>query len=522
MKTVPPLSVVTTSLPQTNKAGQSTAPLAGEGKALAPLSHGQILRATVVSTEPNNQYTLESGTTRHLVHSKVPLTSGQSIDLQVVSSGPQIKLQMIPETVSQLFGRSLASSGNNQDLSSFFSLLRQTGTEQLPNLSSAALKSLQEFSQLQQQSLPGSAASPTAQVNIQGPSASQLDFGQKVLSHILNQLGEQISNLPSTGKEQTASSTLKTAFQDIALLFQQRGQLTPATQSQVNNLAQEKQQIFELLSVLQQNGKDGAKSDALINRLLQTFQVQPQTLTNAATSQNSLNTLKAGFSDLLFLLKGPQGVLQLLSNNSMQSGLLTQSNLESMLSSSSTTATAASEEGDQLQQLIHSLGLDLEGKLAAGNVKDAGNTVKSGLMELVQNFLGQNKLAEGGKQALSTIEFYQLTQLQLERQDSLVLPIPLPFLEQGYLVIDDYKKQFDGEDGDKESLTHFSLYLKLEPLGNLKIDFLYSGEGVYIRFNSDSKEISDFLADFKTELSDSISNTVVQGVSFGEGGGKIR
>ena len=63
---------------------------------------------------------------------------------------------------------------------------------------------------------------------------------------------------------------------------------------------------------------------------------------------------------------------------------------------------------------------------------------------------------------------------------------------------------------------HFSLFLKLSPLGNLRIDFLASGDGIYIRFNSESKEVSNFLATFKDELNNAITDTLVHGVSFSE------
>ena len=137
-------------------------------------------------------------------------------------------------------------------------------------------------------------------------------------------------------------------------------------------------------------------------------------------------------------------------------------------------------------------------------------------MELVQNFAAQSKLVESGKHALNTLEFFQLAQLQTVRQDALVVPLPLPFLEQGYLFVEDYKDQAGKDGGDREMPKHFSLFLKLSPLGNLKIDFLSSGEGVYIRFNSESKEVSDFLASFKDELNNAITDTVVHGVSFTE------
>ncbi len=189
-----------------------------------------------------------------------------------------------------------------------------------------------------------------------------------------------------------------------------------------------------------------------------------------------------------------------------------------MLASQGGAGGSANQGGQLLQQLVDKLGLNLESMLAAGNREEAVKTVKFALMELVQNFAAQNKLAESGKHALNTLEFFQLTQLQAVRHDALVVPLPLPFLEQGYLLVEDYKDQSGKDGGDREMPKHFSLFLKLAPLGNLKIDFLSSGDGLYIRFNSESKEVSDFLASFKDELNNAITDTLVHGVSFAEKG----
>lgn len=510
MKTVPPLTIINTSISQSNQTGQTAIPQKIEGNSFIQLSQGQLLRAIVVSAEPNNQFTLETGGSRFLVQSKVPLTTGQSLDLQVVSSGTKPELQILPDSVNQFFGRSLASNANSLDLTSFFNVLRQSGKEQLANVNDTSLKILQQFSQLQQQNVqPQSAISQRVE---------QYDSGQKLLNTMFSQLEQQVSRSSVSTGEQAMISTIKTALQDIALLFQDKAQISPATQVKVDNLPPAKQQVFEILSQFQPSIKQGTPSDALVNRLFQTLQLQPGSFSTPSSTINNLNSLQSGLSDLVFLLKAPDTLLQLFSAQSLSSGLLTKGQVESIINGSISSATSGTKEGGQLQQLVHSLGLNFEGQLTAGDVKGATNTVKSALLELVQNFMGQNKLTETGSQTLKTIEFYQLMQLQMERQDTLVLPLPAPFLEQGYLVIEDYKNQLAEKDGEQKTLNHFSLYLKLSPIGNLKIDFLYSGDGVYLRFNSDSKQISDFLSGFKKELSESISNSVVQSISFSEGG----
>lgn len=515
IKILPPLSVINRPVSTGTQTGAGPKP-AATGAELPAFSQGQTLRAIVVAENAGNQFTLETGGSRFMVHSRIPFSPGQSLNLQVLSTDPKIELQITDDTVGRFFNRSLAATGNNRDLASFFTLLQQVTPSQLPNLSGSSLQTLQQFALLQQQNVPGREVS-AAQRGPTGQTSSAHDYGPKFLQQIFAQLGAQIENLFAEGKDQAVLASVKTALQDIALLFQGKGQLPRAALSQLDQLAPSNKLLFEIISSLQQNSNAGQEAkEAVFNQLFQHLQLPPANPFNAANSTNSLNTLKSGFAELFFLLKSPENLLQLFSTNSLQSGLLTPSRAEAILSSQGRGVGSENKGGELLQQLVNKLGLKLESMLAAGNREDATKTVKFALMELVQNVAEQSKLAESGKHALNTLEFFQLAQLQTVRQDALVVPLPLPFLEQGYLLVEDYKDQSGKNGKEREMPKHFSLFLKLSPLGNLRIDFLSSGDGVYIRFNSESKEVSDFLATFKDELNNAITDTLVHGVSFTE------
>lgn len=510
MKTLPPLSVITRPVSSGTQTGLGPKPVAA-GLELPVFSPGQTLRAVVVAENAANQFILETGGSRFAVQSKVPLSPGQALNLQVLSTDPKIELQMTEDTASRYFSRSLASTGSNQDLSSFFTLLRQVAPSQLPNLSASSLQALQQFAHLQQQNVD------SAQQPATGQTLSPGDYGPKLVQGIFAQLGEQMAGLFAAGKDQAVPGAVKAALSDIALLFQGKGQLSQAAASQLDQLTPQARQIFESISLLQQNSNAGqGAKEAVFNQLLHNLQLQPESAWSVANSAPALGSLKSGLAELFFLLKGPENLLQLFSTGSLRSGLLTQAQAEAILAPQAGAAGAGKTGGELLQQLVVRLGLNLEGMLAAGNRQDAVQTVKFALMELVQNMAGESKLAESGRQTLNTLEFFQLTQLQTARQDALVVPLPLPFLDQGYLVVEDYKDQSGKGGGDREMPKHFSLFLKLRPLGNLKIEFVFGGDGLYIRFNSESKEVSDFLAAFKDELKSAITDTLVHGVSFSE------
>ncbi len=500
MKTLPPLSAINRPISTGIQTGAGPKPVITEPDFPA-ISQGQTLRAVVVAANAGNQFTLETGGSRFVVQSRVPLSLGQSLNLQVLSTNPKIELQITEDTLSRFFNRSLASTGNSQDFTSFFTLLQEVTPPQVPNLSDSSFQTLQQFALLQQSATGHMSAS---------------DYGPKLLQQIFAQLGAQIENLFAEGKDQAVLASVKSAVEDIALLFQGKDQLSQTALSQIGQLTAANKQLFDSISSLQQNSNAGqGAKEAIFNQLFQQVQLQTDTPLTAA---NALNTLKSGLAELAFFLKEPEGLLQLFSTGSLQSGLLTQSQTEAITSSQGGAGSTENKGGKLLQQLVNKIGLNLESMLAVGNKEEAVKTVKFALMELVQNLAEQSHLAENGKHALNALEFFQLTQLQAARQGALVVPLPLPFLEQGYLVIEDYKDQSGKDWKEGEMPKHFSLFLKLAPLGNLKIDFLASGDGVYIRFNCESKEVANFLATFKDQLDNALTDTIVHGVSFTENG----
>lgn len=170
------------------------------------------------------------------------------------------------------------------------------------------------------------------------------------------------------------------------------------------------------------------------------------------------------------------------------------------------------EGGDILRQMLNSLGLYLEARLSRGE-QDKGASLKSALLEVLHHFKESDKSGENGKTLLSTIESFQLSQLRLEQDKTLLLPLPYPFLDQGYLLIDQNQGQETGDQQEKKQL-HFSLHLALTGLGNLQIEFLQTDDGLWIRFNCDSQEKADFVSNFGDDLKEQLADIPVQGLLF--------
>ncbi len=170
------------------------------------------------------------------------------------------------------------------------------------------------------------------------------------------------------------------------------------------------------------------------------------------------------------------------------------------------------EGGFNLQRLLDRLGLSLESLLAGGNQKAATQSLKAALLEIATLMKDGGEIADATNKLLGTLELYQLAQLRLASENLLIFPLPLPFLDNGYLLVE--KDENDSNDETDNQPLRFSLHLSLEPLGNVEIIFLHTEDGLYIRFACESKEKQEFTSAYQDELKEMISSTDVLGLSF--------
>ncbi len=171
------------------------------------------------------------------------------------------------------------------------------------------------------------------------------------------------------------------------------------------------------------------------------------------------------------------------------------------------------EGGLVLKQLIDSLGLNLEQLLARGDKNSAVVTLKAALLEIAHNFSNASNIAETTNKILATLELFQLTQLQVGGETQLILPLPLPFIEQGYLIVEGDDKTADQKENIRTE-NRFSLHLSVSELGNMQIDFLQNQEGLFIRFRAGNQQKSDYLESFSEDLKKAISDVPLIGLSF--------
>jgi hypothetical protein len=171
------------------------------------------------------------------------------------------------------------------------------------------------------------------------------------------------------------------------------------------------------------------------------------------------------------------------------------------------------ESGEALRRMLEGIGLQVEAKLGQDLQAESRHSLKSALLEVMQQASESEPIQEAGKSLLSAIESFQLSQLRLEQDKTLILPLPFPFLDQGYLLIDTKQEQ-NPEAQESRKQMRFSLHLALTGLGNLHIDFLQTDDGLWMRFNCDSQEKAAFVAQFSDDLKEQLADIPLQGLSF--------
>lgn len=177
------------------------------------------------------------------------------------------------------------------------------------------------------------------------------------------------------------------------------------------------------------------------------------------------------------------------------------------------TPLEGDESGAILKQLIDRLGLSLEKILSLGDKESANNTLKAALLELGQSFKGADTIAELTSRTLSTLELFQLAQVHLDGDRQFLFPLPLPNIEQGFLLIENNRQPDQSGDYANDEMR-FSLHLTMSDIGHLRVDFYHSKEGLYVRFHTESQEKTDFVSQYSDELKSAISEAPLLSLTF--------
>lgn len=411
----------------------AAAPLAvnREGRELE-LRPEQVVRASVVEGG-QEKVLLDMGQQRILAESRVPLRTGQTLNLQVLQTAPQLQLRLLDTPLNERIGHALHLLSGKFDV---LSLLTQLSPGRPPQ-------------------------TPRAQGSAGPAMAIPLQSGAPAT--------------PSLPAPATPTPTL------VA---------TPAPPG---------------MAAAASSGAMVATGPPATAGPASTGQPAPPGSTPPATGQ-----VPAPYRAAL-----PEPGRQPEPPLAPLAGQLSQSSRETLQAFKSVLSDPALVfDGAQLRQVLKHLGLHMEARLAAGQGAEAAETLKSALLD------ARSLLETGGVKStqvehlLQNLELHQLFNLRLAQEGAMLWPLPLAFLEQGYLVVEERSQQ---RGGDQDPPWQLALHLSLKALGDLRIEFLHEPQGLFLRFVCDSQEKTAFFAGFADELRQQITSVPLAGLSFSQG-----
>ncbi|WP_305046388.1 hypothetical protein [Geoalkalibacter sp.] len=442
----------------------------------------QMIRATV-EEGGQEKALLQFGERKLWVESRVPLRAGERLNLQVIETHPELKLRILDSGLLERLGRSLHLLGNRLDVARLAAALGSAsagkpeavlaqladhlGRDGAKPLPSGALSSLaaQLGLALERQLLSGQA--PQAQGSLKSTLLElqgQLLRQQGELKAHLQPLFAELARLPrllATGAGASAAALGEGGGQVVdALLTLAR--LQPAAAGQAEATAALKVLEQGLAKVLAPFAEDTAEALARVRQVLAEL---PALLLNPAAEATLVRQFDAGQGELLATL------LRLMRR--------------------------------EPQRLLGTEGEALAGKLAALLEKEALG--------------GLSRALDKSGDALQHLELWQMCRARLGEIGVDFLPLPLSFLEQGYLVA---RRQGEASDQGAQSARaahSLTLFLELEGLGPLQIDCLYQDAGLYLRFFCRDREVAGFLAGGREELAQALGEDTLRGAAFAAG-----
>lgn len=446
-----------------------------------PFNQGQLLQGVISAKSGPNQFTIEIDGRQIQAESTAQLQVGQKLSLQVAALTPQVELHIVnSNTVNRLIGNTIHLIGQQAATFPVLADLAEI-SGQMPQLSTHSKETLRFYADSIAVRSPVAAQPPiqpslTVQLlnraaeAFAAPKDSDTGAQYKEISNLLQQLAQTASLSPETAER---ADSLAVIFSQAASLEASTGPLQAGMGSTAPGSADDTINLLNQLGKLHQNNP---QVQDLIGRLM------PLLTENASfPATHPLQQLVALLAKLDTELVAPQPL-----------------------------------QGPQLREVVERLGINMEQLLANNSREKAVQTLKHALLELAQQLPAGDKSSLQADQIVKSMELYHLLQVRLAGESLIFMPLPLSFLDQGYLLIDADRSKNDQEkhDPSEKPLQHFELHLQLEGLGNLQIDFREKDGGVTLKFTAADAERAKFLAGFRGELDRWLTAANLESVQF--------
>nr|WP_320009557.1 hypothetical protein [uncultured Desulfobulbus sp.] len=437
---------------------------------------GQLVQASVGSKDAStNVLTLHIGEKHIPVETIANFKPGQNLTLEVTALTPQLQLKVADQNQINELNQRIASSlhtilRQGESLSELANLTQHT---QLPQLSTDSQQVLQQLQihLLSDKPTPSGLASIITQIAslLSEAEATSTSSQNQTIGALLGAI-QALPEAPLVTRQEAAA---------LAKIFIPTGADNGSPGMQGNL---ESSILFS---------KQGAASLAQNDAMRQLLSL-PEALQTALRPLVELYTSGKNFSQPLvqltfFLLQAAQ---------------------------THTHHAPPPVTGQQLQQSLELLGTNMERLLSQGKSQEAAHTLKFALLELTSQSPAPS-LQQTVDEALHTIQFSQLVQMRLGFESIFFMPLPFPFLQSGFLLIDHKNQKDRQENQQKNRQQHeLSLYLQLEGLGNLNITVHQEDNKINLTFYSQDASRAQFIGYHKQELTTLLSTGTLYSAQF--------
>ena len=443
---------------------------------------GQLLQGSVSAKNAPGQFTIDINGQQILAESTAQLSVGQKLDLQVAALAPRIELRIVDNPITRFLGSAIHQLSEQAE--SFPALAALAAkADQLALLNPSSRETLQRYAEALA-SLPQS----IPQANTSSAAAANNALLDKALALVLNPVGNQ-----------------------TALIQQEIGALLSEL-SLSAQLPPEKQQLAQGLAQFFANSAFSGQPAAELQQAGIPFP-------NLAISQQEATQLLARIAQMFPGQPGPQNLAAAFIASLLQpTGSSPLTPLQSLFAFLAQTTPAPAPpaviHGQTLQEIMNRLGTNMERLFAEGKPEEAAKTLKYALLDLHQQLPANEKTGHKADQLVQTIESYQLLQLRLASESLVFLPLPLPFLKQGYLLINPEQTKQQADQQEDSPAATYELHVQLEGLGNISVTFDQRQEGLSLKFMAEDAGRARFLAGFRDELSQQITAAPLTSVQF--------
>ncbi|MBW2186989.1 MAG: flagellar hook-length control protein FliK [Deltaproteobacteria bacterium] len=434
----------------------------------------QVIQATVVSTTAD-QAVLDFGKHTITANTQQPLATGQKLNLQVVTTEPQLQFQVVDGKGDPSLLRLLHLFDHRSELGSQLSKLLLQRPSPAGSASSA-------------NTAPTNSPATTSAQNLSGPVANppQGSVAQPATAMTTQNPASDLSASPSQGLPRGAPDPAILRPASLAsptgtAQTTTRGVATPQSQ----NAAAPNQHTSKLVA--------GQGNTATTQPLT----VSPPTVGAATVAGVPLpSPLPSPLSSLT------QGSLLPLQRQALEGALLPQQwgQLEQL--STQIAGDMSTANSKFVVNLARMLGLDFEALLAKDQL-DAANAGLKGMLTALKNHSEvAESVRETAAQMSQQLEVLQLCRLRLAQEGVLFLPLPLEFVEQGYVLFEQQGQ--DGSEADGADGHLVSLNLTLRHLGSLQVNLLFEQQALFVRIKCQDEATVTLVEEYCDELRESL------------------